>query len=398
MVKLTAVGLRNYIDKTRARRDAREKAVMDIYAKYGSAGLSKIFPMGSGSSNISRTKEQKPTVGFSKIKRDSLNPVFTEQDVSMEEAGYLKLLRDNYNISDETTARLIANGDPTIFKRMYEKAQEKAKYYEGELGAAPPESIISTILEKSAEIPARAGGKLNIDKIESYIGREMDSMMKSIIQSQNISRGQVILGDTFLTKDLGPEKAKPYIDAAVSYSIMFAQNADKRIKDELQKLTLIAQPKDQNVRGRALTDKELAQQKFLINYGQQLEDATNFYKETDNPIRLFGLYGVTGLMAEAERMPRLLNEPLVKQYMGLYGGVAGEDSRMILEIPVFRDEIENVQAVLLDGYKPSQIPPSQQSFLHRLLYGGILHKDQVIQLIGPDGTKLGYPFSKSKRF
>ena len=46
---------------------------MDIYAKYGSAGLSKIFPMGSGSSNISRTKEQKPTVGFSKIKRANMN-------------------------------------------------------------------------------------------------------------------------------------------------------------------------------------------------------------------------------------------------------------------------------------------------------------------------------------
>ena len=329
MVKLTSVGLRNYIDKTKARRDAREDAIMDIYAKYGSAGLSKIFPMGSRSTNLSRKKEQESTTDFAKIQRDSLNPVFKEQDVSMEEAGYLELLRDNYNISDETTARLIANGDPTIFKRMYEKAQEKAKYYEEELGAAPPESIISTILEKSAEIPARAGGKVDINKVESYIEREMDSMMKSIIQSQNISRGQVILGDTFLTKDLGPEKAKSYIDAAVSYSVMFAQNADKRIKDELQKLTLIAQPKDQNVRGRALTDKELAQQKFLINYGQQLEDANNFYKETDNPIRLFGLYGVTGLMAEAERMPRLLNEPLVKQYMGIYGGVAGEDSRMI---------------------------------------------------------------------
>ena len=92
--------------------------------------------------------------------------------------------------------------------------------------------------------------------------------------------------------------------------------------------------------------------------------------------------------------------------MGLYGGVAGEDSRMILEIPVFRDEIENVQAVLLDGYKPSQIPPSQQSFLHRLLYGGILHRDQVIQLIAGEnfsdettiGMKLGNPFSKNKRF
>ena len=39
MVKLTAVGLRNYIDKTRARRDAREQAIMDIYSKTGGIGL-----------------------------------------------------------------------------------------------------------------------------------------------------------------------------------------------------------------------------------------------------------------------------------------------------------------------------------------------------------------------
>ena len=71
MVKLTAVGLRNYIDKTKARRDAREDAIMDIYAKYGSAGLSKIFPMGSRSTNLSRKKEQESTTDFAKIQRDS---------------------------------------------------------------------------------------------------------------------------------------------------------------------------------------------------------------------------------------------------------------------------------------------------------------------------------------
>ena len=43
MVKLTAVGLRNYIDKTRARRDAREQAIMDIYSKTGGIGLRRIF-------------------------------------------------------------------------------------------------------------------------------------------------------------------------------------------------------------------------------------------------------------------------------------------------------------------------------------------------------------------
>ena len=62
MVKLTAVGLRNYIDKTRARRDAREQAIMDIYAKHGGAGLSKIFPMGGGSiSNRQSTSSKSKT-------------------------------------------------------------------------------------------------------------------------------------------------------------------------------------------------------------------------------------------------------------------------------------------------------------------------------------------------
>lgn len=403
MVKLTAVGLRNYIDKTKARRDAREDAIMDIYAKYGSAGLSKIFPMGSRSTNLSRKKEQESTTDFAKIQRDSLNPVFKEQDVSMEEAGYLELLRKDYKISDDVSARLIANGDPTIFKRMYEKAQEKAKYYEEELGIKPPESIVSTILEKSAVIPARASGQVDIDKVESYIDREMDSMMKSIIQSESMARGQVILGDTFLRKDMGPKDSAPYVDEAVQYTIMFAQNANRRISDEIEKFRLIAQPASQNQTGRTLTENELMQQDFLIAYQQQLQDALDFYSDNSiggkgNPLRLFQLYGVSGLMSEAERMPNLLNEPNVKKYTELYGGIAGEDARMILNVPVFSGEEENVQAILLDGYKPSLVPEPRQSFLHKLLYGNILHKDQVIQLIGPDGTKLGYPFSKNKRF
>ena len=46
MVKLTAVGLRNYIDKTRARKMLENKRLWIFMLKHGGAGLSKIFPMG----------------------------------------------------------------------------------------------------------------------------------------------------------------------------------------------------------------------------------------------------------------------------------------------------------------------------------------------------------------
>lgn len=135
---------------------------------------------------------------FSKIERDSLNPViFTEKDVGMSEQGFLQLLRKTYNISEGVVARLIANGDPTIFQRIYEAAKESAEYYAEELDVEPPDSIVANIIENSAVIPASPSGRLDIDKVEAYIGREMDSVMKGIIQSESVSRGQVVLGDNF---------------------------------------------------------------------------------------------------------------------------------------------------------------------------------------------------------
>ena len=406
-MRLTLRGVKDYQDKVEARQDKREQIIMDLYGKGGSAALRKVL----GQSNVDNRgftlpgfRKDKKDMDFSKIERDSLNPViFTEKDVGMSEQGFLQLLRKTYNISEGVVARLIANGDPTIFQRIYEAAKESAEYYAEELDVEPPDSIVANIIENSAVIPASPSGRLDIDKVEAYIGREMDSVMKGIIQSESVSRGQVVLGDNFLRKDIGPKKAAEYVDAAVQYTVMFANNADRRISDELQRFTLIEQPANQNQSSRPLTDNEKAQQRFLINYQQQLKDALEYYQNTKinnkgDPLRLFQLYGVSGLIAEAERLPNLLNEPLVKRYIHNYAGEIGKDARMILEVPVFEGEENNVQAILMEGYKPSLVLPPQQSFLHRLLYGGILNKDQVIQLIGPDGTKLGYPFSKSKRF
>ena len=419
-MRLTARGVRNYQDKVVARQDKREQTIMDLYGKGGSAALRKIFnnsTVDNRGINLFKRKKKSADLDFSEIETDNLNPnlsnIFTQQDVSMDEQGYLELLRKQYNISDDAAARLIANGDPTIFQRIYEATKKKAEYYAEELGVEPPDSIVSNIVENSAIVPASPTGKLDIDKVEAYIGREMDSVMKAMIQSEGIQRGRVILGDTFLRKDLGPDKASPYIDEAVQYTLMYAQNANSRISDVLEQFRLIAQPVDQNTRGRTLTEKELIHQDFLMQYQQQLQDAIEHYEKNTiggkgNPLRLFQLFGITGLLSEAERMPNLLNEPNVKKYVELYGGIAGKDARMVLRVPVFLDEQENVQAVLSQGYDriASSVPPAQQSFLHQLLYGNIIHKDQVIQLIaGEDfnseitaGMNLGNPFSKNKRF
>jgi len=401
-MRLTARGIKNYQDKATARQDKREQIIMDLYAKTGSTGLAKLMNSSTADNRgfiLPGFRKNKKDIDFAEIDEEGLNPViFNEQDVSLSEAGFLEKLRKDYNISEDATARLIANGDPTVFQRIYEAASTKARYYAEELDIEPPDSIVSEIVENAAIINASPTGKLDIDKVEAYIGREMDSVMKAMIQSQSMSRGQVTLGDNYLRKDVGPEKASKYIDAAVDYTVMFAGHAESRVRDEIERLRLIAQPTNQNQTGRQLTEDELEQQRFFIAYREQLADSLEYYKEKDNPLKLFQLYGVSGLMSEAERLPNLLNEPNIKNYIELYGGIAGKDGRMILEIPVFSGEENNVQAILSEGYKPSLVPEFRQSFLHKLLYGGIVHKDQVIQLVGPDGTKMGYPFSKNKRF
>jgi hypothetical protein len=391
-MRLTARGIRNYQDKVVARQDQREKTIMELYGKGGSAALRKIF----NSSNIDNRginlfgkRKSSPDVDFSEIERDSLNPtnIFTEQDVSMSEQGYLKLLRKTYNISDGVAARLIANGDPTIFQRIYEAARESAKYYAGTLGVEPPDSIVANIVENSAIIPAGPNGKLDVDKVEAYIGREMDSVMKAMIQSEGIQRGQVILGDNFLREDVGPKKAAQYINSAVQYTVMFANNADKNISDQLQRFTLIEQPINQNKRSRPLTDDEEIQQDFLIKYQQQLQDAIKYHSDNrvdgaGDPLRLFQLYGISGLLAETERLPNLLNEPLIKKYVTNYAGEAGLDSRMVLRVPVFEGEERNVEAILMAGYKPSKVLDQDKSFLHKLLFGYKYIEDGIEKRIG----------------
>ena len=199
-MKLTSVGLRNYLDKTRARRDAREQAIMDIYAKHGPAGLGKIFPMGIGSTNSKRYTPTRPKTDD--ITQTSLSPVIGESEsaytfpMSAEESNYMKTLQKDYGLDDDTAARFMANGDPTVFKRLYEKVNEAQKFYQEQdkpfANSPVSEKFIGEIISGSVDQAASPSGRIDINKVESYIGRELDGLYKSILQQQEMPRESLL--------------------------------------------------------------------------------------------------------------------------------------------------------------------------------------------------------------
>ena len=106
MVKLTAVGLRNYIDKTRARRDAREEAIMSIYAKTGGVGLRKIF-----GSDYKKPDQTVDALNMQDVDTDNIKyPSSKAQSDAMMLRGF--------GMSDEALARFASSGDSTVFERL----------------------------------------------------------------------------------------------------------------------------------------------------------------------------------------------------------------------------------------------------------------------------------------
>ena len=89
-MRLTARGIRNYQDKVEARQDKREQTIMDLYGKGGTAALRKIFnnsTVDNRGINLFKRKKKSADLDFSPIDRDSLNPIFTDQDLSMDDQG-----------------------------------------------------------------------------------------------------------------------------------------------------------------------------------------------------------------------------------------------------------------------------------------------------------------------
>ena len=377
-MKLTSVGLRNYLDKTRARRDAREQAIMDIYAKHGPAGLGKIFPMGIGSTNSKRYTPTRPKTDD--ITQTSLSPVIGESEsaytfpMSIEESNYMKTLQKDYGLDDDTAARFMANGDPTVFKRLYEKVNEAQKFYQEQdkpfANSSISEKFIGEIISGSVDQAASSSGRIDIDKVESYIGRELDGLYKSILQQQEMPRGQVLLGDRFLGEDFTQTEVTNFVNSATSSTALLAGRQINVLSDKIKSLNdikegYIVDPTGKRTKTtpRNLTEAEVIERDFYINYQQQLNSAREAFEDNQNPLELFEIYGAKGLEEFAKVNPKLLRDPLVNQYL------EEAKAREYILTPAIPGRPTELVPYTTDSHRQRLAAgPSAYSFLYQLLY------------------------------
>ena len=303
---------------------------MDIYAKHGPAGLGKIFPMGIGSTNIKRYTSTGPKTDY--ITQTSLSPVIGESEsaytfpMSAEESNYMKTLQKDYGLDDDTAARFMANGDPTVFKRIYEKVNEAQKFYQKQdkpfANCPVSEKFIGEIISGSVDQAASPSGRIDINKVESYIGRELDGLYKSILQQQEMPRGQVLLGDRFLGEDFTQTEVTNFVNSATSSTALLAGRQINVLSDKIKSLNdikegYIVDPTGKRTKTtpRNLTEAEVIERDFYINYQQQLNSAREAFEDNQNPLELFEIYGAKGLEEFANVNPKLLRDPLVNQYL-----------------------------------------------------------------------------------
>ena len=319
MVKLTAVGLRNYIDKTRARRDAREEAIMSIYAKTGGVGLRKIF-------------------GSDYRKPDQTADAFNMQDVDTDDIKYSSskaqsqaLALKKFGMSEEAIARFAASGDPTVFERLLKIVNNQRKLYEGE-GLKMPEEIITQIVEESTISGPASSGRINIPAIEKYIGRELDTLYKGVLEQQDVTAGSVTLFEPTFVESVTPSD----ITSAIN---LYSDGMMSKAVEE-KRLLLAEKSRLNKIEQKNRTEFENTQITLLSTRLSRIDEIFKMKKE-NQPFAFADLYGNSWIRGFIERNPKYKIEDFPTIYtnaVNIYPQVSSDAMGLaLLRAGVFED-------------------------------------------------------------
>ena len=287
MAKFSNVGLRNYIDKTRARKDAREEAIMNIYAKHGGIGLRKIFG----------SDYRKPDQTVDALNMDDIDTDDIKYSSSKAESQALKL--KEYGMSNEALARFAASGDPTVFERLLKIVNNQRKLYEGE-GLTMPEEIIAQVVEEATISGPASSGRINIPAIEKYIKGKLDPLYKGILEQQDVTAGSVTLFEPTFVEYAGQDKISQLLkNAGKDY------NAKSDI--ELGVLNKIANEIDAEIKDG---NERLNSSIIRTNIAQRIAEITEIKKlgEEGKAVRFAQLYGNSFIKDFIERYPTYRKE------------------------------------------------------------------------------------------
>lgn len=252
------VGALNWLEKADAAQatkkkeeDAKEVLAFELAMKYGPGTLAGSSSTKSGSGSA----------------------------ISSNEAT--NVLIKKYNLSNEALAPIIASGDKSATPRILKTLETQRLKYE-EKGLSLPENIVSEILESIVITETEETGKVDIGKLEKFIGREMDSLYKDLLTNQ-ASTGSVYVPERAFVERPEPEDLDRFEKRAIAANLSRAKQDKNKITIKLGEMTSIAETS-------GLSDAQLAEQKWLITRLEEVDRALEANKN-DDVIDLAGLYG-----------------------------------------------------------------------------------------------------------
>ena len=164
-MRITARGVLDYLDYAdrmklleQQRQDEKEATVISLISKYGLGGSG-----GSTLASATGTKSGKSEGLGSSLETDLIR------------------LQDDFDLSAEILAPILASGDKTAIPRLRTLLEEQKEKYVEDNRSFPTELAKNIVENAAIELPSV--NEVDFSVYEDYIGREMDSLYKSIFTS-----------------------------------------------------------------------------------------------------------------------------------------------------------------------------------------------------------------------
>lgn len=324
--KLRAAGITNYLKGVeerealkQARMDKKEALALQLMSKYGAgtfAGMS--------------TKSGKGSSAATSLSSDTI------------------YLQDTYKLSDEVLAPIIASGDVTAIPKLKELLDKQRGLYEEE-GKVFPEEVISTIMERA--IATQPTNKpIDYTEVEKYVGRELDPMLKAVLDGGTTTPGSVTLYEPTFVPTPDFEDLEKFEQRAISAN---KARAAEELNVVIKRISAIESLDE--VSAGSDTQAEL---NWLVDRKQKIDSAIN---------------------SEAAKIPSYTG------YVSLYGN--NYLNTLMDEYPVFKDAPLN--PTLLSAAQEITSVPNREVARNLRLAGILKDGDEVLNSSTGKKFKIG---------
>ncbi|MDB4302006.1 hypothetical protein N9924_00415 [bacterium] len=244
----------NYLDQQEALKEARmdkkEALALNLMSKYG-AGTFAGMGTKSGKASAAAVSSNAAT----------------------------QMLRKNYGLDDDVLAPILATGDPKGSQKILDILNEQRKLYKKN-NMELPDSVIQEVVG-NAVLTQPTNKPIDFTEVENYIGREMDSLYKEILQQGTTTAGEVLPFDPGFAEIPSLSDIPTVMQAAVqdvSGTAKREQSIIKRRQAELLKL-------------RETDSSGIYQNEFNI-LTDRLDEITSAVDNIkDDPSQIISLYG-----------------------------------------------------------------------------------------------------------